>query len=289
MALLEAPFPTPARAHGRHVYVRPPKPIYFPSFEPLDEAVSETKRHLKTRTNLFLLLEDAFAGKAAIGSDQFVYWDPEDPRKCLSPDAFVKLDAKDEAFDNWKVWERSAPDLAVEIVSASDRPEAEWTEKLARYRASGIREVTRFDAENETRPIRVWDRIDGDLVERAPHDQDLRECAVLGLWWTLLPSDLGPMLRLARDRAGHDLLPTPDEERLRLAEELAEERKARALAEHERLLAQQDAREQAQGRELEARAREQAEQKNDLLLQKNDVLLQELEQLRAELARLRTK
>jgi len=94
---------------------------------------------ITARTNLYLSLKDAVAS-AAIGSDQFVYSDAGDPRRCLSPDAFVKLGAREGLFDSWKIWERGAPDLAVEIVSASDHSEAEWTVKLERYQASGIRE-----------------------------------------------------------------------------------------------------------------------------------------------------
>jgi Uma2 family endonuclease len=235
MAVIETPEQKPF-FHGSRAYVRAPKPIHFPSEESLEEAVSETKRHLEARTTLYLLLKDAFAG-TSIGSDQFVYSDANDPRKCLSPDVFVKLGARDEAFDSWKVWERGAPDLAVEIVSTSDRRDLDWADKMLRYQASGIREVVRFDPANEALPIRVWDRIDEDLVERAPDSTHLRECAALGLWWVVVPSAFGPMLRLARDRNGNELLPTPGEERRRLAEELAEERKARTLAEHERLLA----------------------------------------------------
>ncbi len=72
-------------AHGRRLYVRAPRPIEFPSEEPPEEHVSETKRHLEARTTLYLLLKAALAG-TAIGSNQLVYWDAGDPRKCLSPD-----------------------------------------------------------------------------------------------------------------------------------------------------------------------------------------------------------
>src|SRR4029079_18770800 len=124
------------------------KPIEFPSEERPEEHVSETKRHLEARTALYLLLKEAFAGPA-IGSEQFVYSDAGDPQKCLSPDVFVKRGAAEESFDNWKIWERGAPDLAVEIVSASDRRDSDWAEKLVRYQASGIGEVTRFDAADD--------------------------------------------------------------------------------------------------------------------------------------------
>jgi hypothetical protein len=282
MALIDAP-EHPPFAYERRKYVRAPNPIHFPSEESPEEAVGETKRHLEARTTLYLLLKDAFAG-AAIGSDQFVYWDAKDPRKCLSPDVFVKRGVPNDSFDNWKIWQRSAPDLAVEIVSASDRRDDDWDEKLDRYQASGIREVVRFDPANQKHPVRVWDRIDEDLVERVPDSSHHRECVALGLWWVVVPSEDGPMLRLARDREGTQLLPTPNEEKMRLAEELAEERKARSLEEHKRMLAEHARALSDQARlvveeklreEVEARAREREE------------AAAEIERLKAELARLR--
>ncbi len=235
MALIEIPAQEPF-LHGRQVYVRAPKAVHFPSEERPEEHVSETKRHLEARTTLYLLLKDALIG-AAVGSDQFVYSDPTDPHKCLSPDVFVKRGVPDGPFETWKVWERGAPDLAVEIISASDRRDEPWSEKMTRYQESGIDELVRFDPVSE-RPIRVWDRVDGELVERAATSPELRACQSLGLWWVVAPSAFGPVLRLARERDGSGLLPTPNEERLRLEQELSEERKARSLAEHDKALAE---------------------------------------------------
>lgn len=263
--------------------------------------MSETKRHLKVRTTLFLLLEEALNG-ASVGSDQFVYWDAGDPQRCLSPDVFVKLGSREQGFDSWKIWERGAPDLAVEIVSDSDRSEAEWAVKLARYQVSGINEVVRFDADEPSAPIRVWDRVEGELVERAPESATLRECGALGLWWVAVPSELGLMLRLARDREGRELLPTPSEERSKLREELAEERRARGVAEHERMVAER-ARSEADRAKSEAerarseaeRARSEADQKlleeqrsRELAEEQRDASAAEVERLRAEIARLRS-
>ena len=219
--------------------------------------MSESKRHLEARTTLYLLLKDALAGQAAIGSEQFVYWDATDPQKCLSPDVFVKRGCTDALFDTWKGWERGSPDVAVEIVSASDRRDQDWDEKLARYRASGIAEVVRFDPMDRIRPVRIWDHVEGDLVERAPESADPHECAALGLWWVVVPSDFGPQLRLARDREGTVLLPTPDEDRIRLAQELSEERKARALEAHKRMIAEHALQHEAEARRQEAKARRQ--------------------------------
>jgi hypothetical protein len=110
-------------------WVREPRRLHFP----VEETVPESKEHLELRTALYLILKMAFAERAAIGSDQFVYWDPTDPSACLAPDAFVRLGAPDELFDSWKVWERGAPEVAVEIVSASDCGDAVWARKHARY------------------------------------------------------------------------------------------------------------------------------------------------------------
>ena len=288
-AELPASRPGPVRI-GRHHYVRAPNPIHFPSEESLEDAVSETKRHLEVRTTLYLLMKDAIAGHA-IGSDQFVYWDARDPQRCLSPDVFVKRGTTDALFDTWKVWERGVPELAVEIVSASDRRDHDWDDKMERYQASGIHEVVRFDPANASSPVRAWDRIEGDLIERSPGSSDLYECATLGLWWVVAPSSFGPQLRLARDREGKDLLPTPDEQRLSLAEELAQERRARAQAEHAQLVAEhaRQRESEARQRESEARQREsearQRESEARIAAERErDAALAELAQLRADRA-----
>jgi Uma2 family endonuclease len=270
MAWVEAPGRRPF-ARGRRLYVTAPKAISFPSEEPPEEHVPETQRHLEVRTTLYLVLRDALPD-AAVGSDQFVYIDAGDPRRSLAPDVFVKLGARGTSFDNWKVWERGAPDVAVEIVSAFDRRDAEWDAKLERYQSSGIREVVRFDHEDE-QPLTIWDRVDDELLERAPESSDLYACAALGLWWVIVPSDVGPMLRLARDRTGAQLLPTPSEDRMRLAGELAEERKARTIAEDEGKRGEDKLRAEAEARLAAERDRDAAQA--------------ELEQLRAELARAR--
>ncbi len=202
------PVAAPRRQPGPHIYDRAPEPEYFPE----SEEVPETNRHLEIRTALYQILKRELAHEATLGSEQFVYWDPRSAKKNLAPDAFVRLGTPHQTFRTWKTWERGAPDLGVEIVSDSDEAEPDWNEKLERYRASGIGEVVRFDAEDPERPIRIWDAVDGDLVERSPRDPDLLVCEKLGLWWTVVDdAKIGPMLRLSRDREGHDLLPTPEE------------------------------------------------------------------------------
>jgi Uma2 family endonuclease len=243
---------------AEHVYARSPEPVRFPE----SEEVPETNRHLEIRTALYLILKRAFAEEATIGSDQFVYWDPRTAKKCLAPDAFVRMGTPHRPFRSWKVWERGAPQLGVEVISDSDEGESDWDEKLERYRAAGVSEVVRFDPLDEEQPIRIWDAVDGDLVERAPSDPARFVCDTLALFWTVVehPS-IGPMLRLARDRDGRELLPTPEEAEATAREAAAAAREAAAAA-----------------RNAEAEAR-----------QANGQLQAEVKALRAELAKAKGK
>ena len=272
-----------------HVYRRPVVPIIFPT----EEEVPETNRHLELRTALYLTLKDELATTATIGSEQFVYYDPTNPKRCLAPDLFVKLGAPHALFDSWKVWKRGAPDVAVEVVSAFDRRDDDWDDKLERYRAAGIGEVVRFDADDKEAPIRVWDHVDGDLVERAADDPRRRECMALRLWWTVVPSEeLGPTLRLARHPAGRDLLATPSEARI-AAEQLAlREAAARVAADQAREASEQAREVSEQAREASEQAREASEQAREVSEQariaaerERDALAEEVAALRAELAK----
>lgn len=205
-------------------YARLPRRLEFPS----EAEVPESKRHLEIRTALYAILKHALRDHAMIGSDQFVYWDPTDPSECLAPDAFVRLGAPDERFDSWKTWERGAPHVAVEIVSGSDASDTAWAKKLEKYHRLGISEVVRFDPAGGE--LRIWDGLEGDLVERLLDAGEPAECVPLGLYWVVAPdeaSDLG--LRLAYDAAGRELLPTA-EEAARAANEAATAAKEAARA-----------------------------------------------------------
>jgi Uma2 family endonuclease len=184
-----------------------PRAQHFPS----EEKVPEGKQHLKLRTALYQILELAFGARHGVGSDQFVYWDPTDPRRCLAPDAFVRLGGPSDVFRIWKVWERGAPHVAVEIISATER-DVDQEAQLARYRQMGVAELVRFDCDDPERPLRVWDRTDEDLVERTLERPTSAECRPLGIYWVVVEDpELGRALRPAHDAEGSELLPTPVE------------------------------------------------------------------------------
>ncbi|WP_433935509.1 Uma2 family endonuclease [Sorangium cellulosum] len=212
-------------AHARRLrHVRAPSPLHFPE----EALVPETKRHLEIRTLLYVVLK-TFSDRAAIGSDQFVYWSASDPSRCLAPDAFVRLGTPDTPFGSWKTWERGAPELAVEIVSEHDADPQTWAEKLGKYHELGVLELVAFDPEAAPgERLRVWDRIDGDLVERVV-EGERSPCTVLDLHWAVVPAaGLPAALRLARTPDGAELVLTPEEAERRRAEA---EQAARASAE----------------------------------------------------------
>lgn len=195
-------------------YYETPRPLHFPS----EEKVPEGKQHLKLRTALYQILELAFGSQHGIGSDQFVYWDPTDPHRCVAPDAFVRLGGPNDVFRIWKVWERGAPHVAVEVISATER-EVDQEAQLQRYRQMGVAELVRFDCDDLEQPLRVWDRTGDDLVERTLERPTSAACKPLGIFWVVVDDpELGRALRPARDPEGRDLLPTPVEHERRKAE-----------------------------------------------------------------------
>jgi hypothetical protein len=223
--------PTTRASSLRHV--RPVEPLRFPEQEPDEERMGQGKRHLKLCNALFEMLCAACAPEHTVGADQFVYFDASNPKRCLAPDAFVTLCVRDHDFDSYLVWEEGTPDVAFEVLSPSDTPER-WTfeKKLRRYRALGVRELVTFhlDAEPGQR-LRVWDRIEHDLVEREVTG-DMTPCLTLGLMVLVGPVDeypVGP--RLARDAEGRDLVLTEKEARRRVEAQLKEAEAAGPAAE----------------------------------------------------------
>ncbi|HYJ09964.1 MAG TPA: Uma2 family endonuclease [Polyangiaceae bacterium] len=213
----EMPRPEPESVTiGRLKYLRAPQALHFPEHE----QVPETKWHLELKTLVYQFLKLAFADQALIGCDQFVYFDAANPRVCLAPAAFVRLGGPDEMFGSWKVWERGAPHLAVEIISDFDARDRNWDAKLASYRQLGVRELVRFDPEAEQGKLRIWDRLDDDLVERELTGAPTPSSVLPGYWLLVGDEKLGPTLRLGRNEAGSDLYVTSDERMHELEAEL---------------------------------------------------------------------
>ncbi|HRI65087.1 MAG TPA: Uma2 family endonuclease, partial [Polyangium sp.] len=249
--------------------------IEYPSEEPPEDHVPHTKSHSMAATALEFSIEEACKG-ISVGGDQFIYYVEGEPRYCLAPDVFVKLGKEIKNFDSWFTWEDGIPELAVEIVSTSDRMKLTWEEKLERYIVSGMHEVVRFDPKFEY-GIRIWDRQGDELVERKLEHRPGATyfCRALNMYWVIrVHPDYGRQLRLARDRTGTDLLATPSETALELARELAAERAARSQAEHDKRFAEKKQRDaELKQRDAELKQRDAELKQRDAELKQRDAEL----------------
>jgi hypothetical protein len=206
---LSQPNPSTNRGRSRR-YLRAPAPLHFP----VEERVPESAEHQRLVATLWESVSQEFGDRALVTSDQFLYWDPTDPKKCLAPDLAVRMGTPAALLQSWKTWEHGAPHVGVEIVSDWDRAGQPLTDKLERYRQAGIAEVVRFDAGDPDRPLRMWDLLEGDLVERDLTAPDSRFCDALRCYWCVTPNAaLGSTLRLAREANGGELLLTVAEVR----------------------------------------------------------------------------
>lgn len=196
-------------------HVRPVVPLEFPSSEPESERVGQGGRHYLMCKALYEILREAAGSEHTVACDAFVYFDASNPKRVLAPDGAVKFGVPQHTFETWKTWERGAPELAFEILSPSDSPER-WTfeEKLERYRALGVLELVVFHADGKAGSrLRVWDRIDGDLVERAVADERT-PCLTLDMFLVIAAAGEVPAcVRVARDADGRELVPTDAEAR----------------------------------------------------------------------------
>jgi len=279
LAQSSRPESSPKRRAPRK-YLREPKPLFFP----VEEQVPESSPHRRGSGLLADSVERHFDGNALVSCDQFVYWDQNVPTLRLAPDvAVLRNAASDPLLSSWRTWERGIPEVGVEFVSNSDRPDLTFDEKLGRYRAVGVAEVVRFDRDDASTPIRIWDLIERDLggrelVERDLSRPDARLSRALGLYWCVQNHpEIGPTLRLSRDAAGtHLVLSRAEAERARAETERARAETERARAETERARAET---ERARAEAEHARAEAERSEK--------EAALEWIAALEAELARRR--
>lgn len=215
--------------------MRPVQPLFFPEQEPEEERLGQGQKHLSRCFMLFEILRRACGAEHSVVSDMFVYWNATSSKLCRAPDAAIKLGLPSAITADtlsWKTWELGVPEVVVEVLSASDTRER-WTltEKRDAYAEMGVDEFVCFDFDApEGKRLRVWDRIDGDFVERVVEGETspsipLSEVLGATIAWTIAPGDaLIAAPRVLRDGA---LVP--------LAVEVAAEEKARADAAEARL------------------------------------------------------
>jgi Uma2 family endonuclease len=237
-------------------YIEPVTPVLFPD----SAEMPETQLHLELRTILYQLLSDHLGLDITVGSDQFVYFDAADPKQCLAPDVYVRIAPRGAPIRSWKVWERGAPEIAIEIVSDDDRPAGEWAAKLQRYQRLGVAELLRFDPEGSDQGrLRIWDRVEGALVEREAQSSHARSL-ILDLHWVIASADgFDVALRVGVGEQGDWHVLTRAEARQAEAQARQAEAQARQAEAQARQAEAQARQVEAQARQVEAQARQTAE------------------------------
>jgi Uma2 family endonuclease len=242
-------------ASERAKYVEPATTLYFPA----SADVPETQLHLDLRTLLYQLLSSYLGEDFTVGSAQFVYVDASNPKRCIAPDVYVKRAPRGEPIKTWKVWERGAPDLAIEVVSDTDSKPGKWADKFAFYQACGVQELVSIDLLTEVPKLRVWDRVNEVLTERVLEGA-WAESLVLGVHWVVAADDHHRRcLRIATQVDPLVLVPTPAEH-ARAEAQRAQVEAQRAQAEAQRAQAEaQRAQAEAQRAQAEAQRADAAE------------------------------
>ncbi len=182
-----------------------------------------------------------------IAGDQFFAWVPHEPNVRVSPDVYLLDDPPPPPHpEMWETWKpgRRPPRFAVEVVSAKGGRRARWEkdyeEAPAKYALLGTEELVIFDPEAAS-GRGSDERVALQLYRRESDGAFVRVYRGAGPTWSeqidagLVVVHEGPVarLRLCRDMAGHDLVPTAEEALVAADEALAAERQARSVAEQD--------------------------------------------------------
>ncbi|MBI5497464.1 MAG: Uma2 family endonuclease [Deltaproteobacteria bacterium] len=180
---------------------------------------------------------------AFVGRDQYIFWDPNNPRRSLAPDIYVMPGVSpDVAPASWRTWEDAVvPAFAVEVVG--DDVNKDYVDGPKLYNELGVDELVVFDPLVERQPGRrvqwqVHRRLGKrGLVRVFAGNTDRVESRWLKCWLRTVPTPQGLTLRLATGTHGDDLVPT-DAERAQAEAERAQAEAERAQAEAERAQAE---------------------------------------------------
>jgi len=193
------------------------------------------------------LLEQQGQLRAAVGGNQFLYYNPYNRRDNPSPDVYVALDVAPGARNVWFTWdEGKAPDIVFEITSPSTQRQDLSTAprgKLTLYGRLGVREYYVYDpaVEGAMRPRLRAFALRGDGAERRLEEvalledgsarspllgAELRPVETPGTEW----EPAGTYLRVIDPATGAPIQ-TAREQVVGLQEQLAREAQARLAAE----------------------------------------------------------
>ena len=207
-----------------------------------------------------------------VAAELRVHRDPANLRDYREPDILVAFGVADRVRPRYDLWtEGKAPDLVIEVLSASSIDNKDLTEKRDWYRREGVREYVVLDPSGEFAPeprLQAWqlgDRPDGSADRhRQVADDATLWSGLIPFGWRLVDDTV-----LAVDRATGEVFPSIRDVEPRLRQEIA----LRRAAQDEVRLAEERA------REAEERA-QQAEERATREMAARQALEEELARLR---------
>lgn len=155
-------------------------------------------------------------------SDQFFAWRPEHPLVRVSPDVYVLDDPPPPPRPaSWRTWVpgHRPPTMAIEIVSEDWRKD--YQDAPAKYWQLGCAELIVFDPDAVSASVSLGERVplqlyrldaDGAYVQVHAGSTPVR-CEAIDAYFIVVTDGATVRLRIARDAAGHDLVPSLAEAR----------------------------------------------------------------------------
>ena len=119
--------------------------IIYPSSDGVPMAESDIQGIPLTDTRTALSLYFSDRPNVYVSADILIYYEMNNPRRCVAPDVLVAIDIPDHPRDSYIVWrEGKAPDFVLEITSSSTQAR-DATVKRGIYAGMGVTEYWRYD------------------------------------------------------------------------------------------------------------------------------------------------
>lgn len=179
-----------------------------------------------------------------LGEDEFFGWVPGEPLVRVSPDVFIHPQPPPPPLPRmWETWRPGhyPPRFALEIVSEDWKKDYE--DNPTKYWQLGARELVIFDPGARGAapvPIQIYRRDPDESFVRVYAGPGPAYSAELDAWLVIHGEGPSARLRLTRDAAGTDLVPTAAEAREAAEHAKREAEAARDRAEHARREAEQE-------------------------------------------------
>ncbi len=145
---------------------RTPRKISYPDAD--GKPMAESDLHRDWMVRILDLLKRRYRGEQVyISGNLFVYYEEGNPKKCVSPDAFVVRGRSSENRRTYKVWEEGGlpPEVVFETTSRKTKKN-DTDVKPGRYLEMGVKEYFLYDPTSDylKPPIRGFRRIGDSFI-----------------------------------------------------------------------------------------------------------------------------